>query len=622
MATNRYTNLSQAKFNPMSFQELSVLPFSQRQKHDAASAQAEQAAIIESQRMGADEEVVSGAINNYQSKVDDYINRLDSEGFSNTTKSDIKDLVRERKDLMSPTGIVGRKQAQYDRYAANMKQLDKDKKDISVYKYRALQNKAVEDYNNAIKNDPNASYQDVLAVKDYDYQKEARQIAKDVQGNPRILTQFGFTPIQGAPGQYWNSKTQTKYTGEGDISNTIQSILGQNQDVQADLYQRKELGLLGDATPQDFLKNIGDSFNSYGVYQQNKSRSGFTNQMELDSAKRKVDEDILKGNLNFEKKPQAYLKIEKDHTIGVLNNILNGKVHESVKYLKPSYSEHRNDMKTYNRLMKIYNEQKNKVGNKFNINDLNESEKNNYTDIYNGLIKTGKIDSDSKIDSDESIKAVKDYYESQGNVYKFQNKLITDGFTTNYSNKTVGIKASNPQKITESILNNADSREFYNTKTNEVLSYKQMIDKGYLSDDYSENLKNNNVVGYYDVESTFKNIIGSDKSKAFASPYSMKSKSGDEFLVSRSASELESPAYQADADYGEIFTKSELYPNIPHTYTTPDGKQFDVIYDKDINTYYLDTPNPNGGKYKDNGALEIGDKAKLKNLFKTIYDID
>ena len=289
MAINRYSNISQAQFNPLSFQELSVLPFTRRKQHDTATQKAEQASIIESQRMAADEEAVSSAINSYQSKVDDYINKLDSEGFSNTTKSDIRDLVRERKDLMSPTGIVGRKQAQYDKYVANMKQLDKDR-DKAPLKYRALQNKAVEDYTNAVKNDPNASYQDVLAVADYDYQKEARQIALDVRNNPRILTNFGFTPIQGAPGQYWNSKTQTKYTGEGDISNTIQSILGQNQDVQADLYQRKELGLLGDATPQDYLKSIGDSFNTYGVYQRTKSRSGFTNQAEFEEYKRNLDD--------------------------------------------------------------------------------------------------------------------------------------------------------------------------------------------------------------------------------------------------------------------------------------------------------------------------------------------
>jgi hypothetical protein len=143
-----------------------------------------------------------------------------------------------------------------------------------------------------------------------------------------------------------------------------------------------------------------------------------------------------------------------------------------------------------------------------------------------------------------------------------------------------------------------------------------------LDKDYSENLKNNIISGYYDVESTFSNIIGSDKSNAFASSYSMKSKDGNEFLVTRSASELESPAYQADADYGEIFTKTQLSPNIPHTYTTPQGQSFDIIYNNNENVYYLDTPNPTGGKYKDNGAQRIGNKSDLKNIFRTIYDIE
>ena len=380
MSINRYSNLSQAKFNPMSFQELSVLPFAQRQKHDAASAQAEQAGIIESQRMAADEEAVSSAINAYQAKTDDYINRLDSEGFSNTTKSDIRDLVRERKDLMSPTGIVGRKQAQYDRYVANMKQLDNDKKNISNYKYRALQNKAVEDYNTAIKNDPNASYQDVLAVKDYDYQKEARQIAKDVQGNPKILTQFGFTPIHGAPGQYWNSKTQTKYTGKGDISNTIQSILSQNQDVQADLYQRKELGMLGDASPQDYLKSVGDSFNSYGVYQQTKSRAGFTNQSEI---KQLEDAKDPTSPTRYVYSPVKSREIAATSFISELQDIAGGKVKKELSpfIAKPLYSKNPN----YAKEMAIYREAMEQSGKISSFETMTDEGKSQFTNISSKL---------------------------------------------------------------------------------------------------------------------------------------------------------------------------------------------------------------------------------------------
>ena len=244
MAINRYSNLSQAKFNPLSFQELSALPFHQRKQHDAMSAQAEEAGIIQSQRMAADEEAVSSAINSYQSKVDDYINKLDSEGFSNTTKSDIRDLVRERKDLMSPTGIVGRKQAQYDKYVANMKQLDKqyEKGDIDPIKYQLSKNMAVQNYNQAITKDPNATYQDFLAVKNHDIQKDALKIANDVTSamKTNTFTKFGFEPIKGAPGQYMHTKTQTKYKKADAISKAIQDVLGANQDVQMDLSQRQQ----------------------------------------------------------------------------------------------------------------------------------------------------------------------------------------------------------------------------------------------------------------------------------------------------------------------------------------------------------------------------------------------
>jgi hypothetical protein len=295
MGVNRYSNLSQAKFNPLSFQELSALPFHQRKQHDAMSAQAEEAGIIESQRMAADEEAVSGAINDFQAKTDDYINRLDSEGFNNTSKSEIRELARERKELMS-TGIVGRKQAQYDRYAANMKQLDKrrDKGDIDVLKHRLLQQKAVEDYNTAIKNDPNSTYQDVMAVNDYDYQKEATKIAKDVTSamHTNNFTKFGFEAIKGAPGQYMHAKTQTKYKKADAISKAIQDILGANKDVQMDLAQRQQLGMFGEkGTGADYLKSVADKIgNAYEVNQTTITKTGFTHKAQFEEYKRNLDD--------------------------------------------------------------------------------------------------------------------------------------------------------------------------------------------------------------------------------------------------------------------------------------------------------------------------------------------
>ena len=296
MAINRYSNLSQAKFNPLSFQELSALPFHQRKQHDAMSAQAEEAGIIQSQRMAADEEAVSGAINAFQAKTDDYINRLDSEGFNNASKSEIRDLIRERKDLMSPTGIVGRKQAQYDKYTANMKQLDKqrDKGDINVIKHQLLQQKAVEDYNKAVKEDPNASYRDVIAANDYDYQKEGINIAKDVTAAIRTnnLTKFGFEAIKGAPGQYMHWKTQRKYKKADAISKAIQDILGANKDVQMDLAQREQLGMFGkEGTGSEYLKSIADRIgNAYEVDQTTATKTGFTNQAQLEKYKRNLDD--------------------------------------------------------------------------------------------------------------------------------------------------------------------------------------------------------------------------------------------------------------------------------------------------------------------------------------------
>jgi hypothetical protein len=601
MGVNRYSNLSQAKFNPLSFQELSALPFHQRKQHDAMSAQAEEAGIIESQRMAADEEAVAGAINDFQAKTDDYINRLDSEGFNNTSKSEIRELARERKELMS-TGIVGRKQAQYDRYAANMKQLDKDRDKISPYKYQALQQKAVEDYTKAVKEDPNASYRDVLAVKDHDIQKDARQIALDVQKNPQILTDFGFTPIPGAPGQYWNSKTQTKYTGEGDIANAIYSIMGQNREVMDDLYQREQLDLLGDQSATDYLKNVGLSFEGYGVNQVTKSRSGFTNQMQVNA----INKSTPDNNVPYSFDPVESFKIQQESFLDKLKNI-------SEEKTVPGGVEASNNINDSNAYGVKFNKD---VKPTVEANFSNENEMAKFNSIKDKLIKEDIINEEMPVKVQTEIMHK---YLSQFKDVPYQNPIIEPNSSRGALSSSLLLDTKDVNSTNRNIINkiNDGRMKLWDEKGNSLKL--DDLPKGYK-------VEYTGYIGATNLLPVFKNA---DPSQSVA-PHriQIKNKNG-EFVTtaygSRNEYERNTPEFRAYSRIKSNLNINMSEPGLPETFNVSNdpklGKmlsKYESAYNPLNKTYTLKLYNKQGELTKEYYDMP---EEEMQNKWHTMYKL-
>lgn len=600
MGINRYSNLSQAKFNPLSFQELSVLPFTQRKQHDAAVDQAEQAGIIESQRMAADEEAVSGAINSYQVKVDDYINRLDSEGFSNTTRSDIRDLVRERKDLMSPTGIVGKKQAQYDRYTANMKQLDKqyEKGDIDPIKYQLSKNMAVQNYNQAITKDPNATYQDFLAVKNHDIQKDALKIANDVTSamKTNTFTKFGFEPIKGAPGQYMHTKTQTKYKKADAISKAIQDVLGANQDVQMDLAQRQQLGMFGENTADDYLKDVADKIGSaYEVNQSTISKSGFTNQAELKA----INDVTPTNNVPYSFTPAESFKIQQESFLNKLKNISEGNIVRGGVEASNSI----NDSNDYGAKFT------NTINPTIEDNFSNEKELFRFNNIKDKLIKEGIIDND--MTDVEQTKGMYNYL-AQFKDIPYQNPIIEPNSSVGKLSSSLLLNTKDVNATNRNITNkiNDGRMKLWDEKGNPI-----SLDD--LPDKYS--VEYTGYTGPTNLLPVFKNA---DPSQSVA-PHRIQIKDKDGKFVttaygSRNEFERNTPEFRAYSRIKSSINVNMSEPGLPETFdVSTDPKlskmlsKYESAYNPLNKTYTLKLYNKKGEltrEYKDMPENVLQDK--------------
>lgn len=405
MPINRFTRLSTPRFDPLSLKEISLVPTQLRQQQDLAEQEAENLALIKSQRLSPDETAVSGAISQYEQDVADYVDRLQSEGFSNLSKSGLRNLARRRRDLLSPTGIVGKAQSAYNAYQANAKQLAKmyQTGKISSDKYqRGLQN-ALSLYEQEGGVTGGASYNPFTAVVDEDINKAAREVALDIQRNPKVLERFGLTK---RGNRYYDITTRREYTPEQAISLGIQSILGQNPEIQSDLQQRSQLGLLGEFSPSGYLKNLGDTYEAlYSKDKQTIKRSGFFDPLELHRAKKSIDNASNNQEVPYVYDPVRSKQITNQSFINKVDDIAKGKPHRSVsifskprlKYpdgsINPNYAEE----------LEIYNKAKRDAGKPITKNDLAADEKVKYDKINQQLIEKGVI---SPLDSD-SIQAEK-----------------------------------------------------------------------------------------------------------------------------------------------------------------------------------------------------------------------
>lgn len=245
MATNRYSNRYISQFNPLSMEQIFAVPMAKRQQHDNALKEAVENSVFDVNRLAVDDPRVNEIIRNQQGKFDSFINKLNTEGFNRNTTGDLINLNRQKQDLFSPTGELGRAEAAYNSYQSNSKELQDmyQKGKISAEKYRLGLRNALNSYKGIVEGD---SYNPFTAVADTDYVEKARKIANDIRQKPDLLESAGYKLTEDGA-MYIKTKTGKEFTREGAISDAVANILMADQAVISDLMQRESLGMLGKA---------------------------------------------------------------------------------------------------------------------------------------------------------------------------------------------------------------------------------------------------------------------------------------------------------------------------------------------------------------------------------------
>lgn len=126
---NRYTQLSTTQFNPLSIEELSIVPMAMRQKHDQATAQLEErrtALNTFGESLPHHQERAHSLIQQMNSAIDKESEQLNNNGYTRTTGSNIIKLNRDYQNLMAPNGELGKIASAKKTYSENYKQYVED----------------------------------------------------------------------------------------------------------------------------------------------------------------------------------------------------------------------------------------------------------------------------------------------------------------------------------------------------------------------------------------------------------------------------------------------------------------------------------------------------------------
>jgi len=296
MAFNRYTQQSvYSQYNPLSLQELSMVPLAKQQKHDAQLSMALQQKAA-AQALLKDQAEADRLIGEVDQRINNYTQELMTTGVSNNSLKNLLDLKNYRDNLMSSKGDLGKINANFAAYQSYKTNLDEMLKANKITKttYDQALASSMQQYQGYQKGSFNgyvpseyANNQQILA----DFEKEIKQSKNSIGG-------WTFTPNYMNTGKdVWVKGTQTTTTTPPGVREAMMARLMSDPRVQANL--RDEMY---------FMETLGlyqpDENGNYTINQNSYTPEEFAQNPEL---RRQYAQEVLQNKLTSQVIPFDFL---------------------------------------------------------------------------------------------------------------------------------------------------------------------------------------------------------------------------------------------------------------------------------------------------------------------------
>ena len=604
MATvNRYTKIKEAEYNPMSLNELMMVPQYKRQQHDnlletGVQLDTELAKVdpLSYHSQSAIEEQ-----NRLREQIDAQTNLLSTEGFNPGSKEAFIKLNREYQKSIAPTGTLGqinnaKKVLQANR-DAHIKESIKagNSPEQAVKKWQEFEQQYAQQFQETGKINPIGQ---LGAPEFVDYIESANEVFKNV----------GFTQEEIANGMVSNivfddekgsyvltqggsgSRTKNNYK---QLNEALEIMNRQIQDPNSKLRRSLQYN---DTDPNRVLSEI-TSLAKSKLIDDRKTTGGSSKISSYKTAKELGLND--KGNAMYDT-TEASNVIRFDNDLSsALDDIISGKqINVNSGKTDSVNSSNVASFNAFGTTSTSFSQNKATASVK---NHMSGKQKEEYDKLYEGL----KNDNPTLLLHDkyspEVAEEINNYIKDSSNLLR-QNFIIQDDFVKEYGTSK-GAASKNRKEIDDYIKTNISDQTFgYN---GQEFTYDQ------LPEDVRLKVRKAKYSGYLSP----KNFEGLDKDSnkdLYVSPhvyelYDEDTGEIEKLYVGRKAGERNSPEFKAARNFNQVYQKSKYRPNINHN--IPELKA-DIKYDKNKDLYIL--------KDTRTGEITAMDEISLQNA---IYDM-
>lgn len=562
---NRYTNLTPAKFDPLSLQEIMMVPLGRQRQHEEQQQQAEAMGLFDVNRLSPDDERIKSQIDDFKGQITGLQDELFSSGTSRGLSKKLMELKRKRDTFLSNDGEGGKAQNAFNAFQANMKAI-RDNKNINEADKQLYIQAALRDYKGL-----DTGYSPYYGADSIDIRKRGEEIASKM--SPQEITQItGWT--KNSNGTWTNGTTTTKTLPPSAIENVVRAALLSDRAVTS------YIEALNYSTGQDHSYLLGNSAIVAGGQQQRNdyeekedmkfppewmanTGSGFDGVHNYNT--------ISPPMLSRFNQPQS-----KDHSI--LQKIKDGKNHSGVDFLsRPSYKEADGSINpNYSEELKMWKEAKEQGGKPFSMEDLTPAGKLEFEEIAEGLKINGNLAQNAT--EDEVLDAVLNYKNKYSKPFESDPKIISD-ISMQLGKYSSGIKSGDMTNALRQLNNDAPHQLLMDPESGKVTSFSDIAGKGG---------KISMIRGYVDADNDLPQVVGlnedtqyHDKASHFVSPMMVQvtNEEGEvigDYYITRNQGQRHSKRYKADAQVNKIGSIRNR-PNIPHKVEIA-GKGYEIKY--------------------------------------------
>ena len=253
---NRFTNIATTKYDPLTLEEVMMVPLAKQKSHDDTMDMIGQAQIMDSQRLSKDDEVVQAELDKLRGKASEISSQMMEKGLTRGAKNRFQELRRETQQALSGQGVLGKAKATYDKALAN-KTAVMANKNLSQQQKEAGLAWAMNQYTGV---GAGGVYTDYVGADYLDVNEKLRNIAKEM--SPQEIADNAGYSYEPTTGVYTKGGTKTERLTPEEISGAVYQAAMNDDGIAAYLKDATQIGIISD--PQGFLKNA--AINAGNIY--------------------------------------------------------------------------------------------------------------------------------------------------------------------------------------------------------------------------------------------------------------------------------------------------------------------------------------------------------------------